>query len=74
MNKTTTKEDLILYAYNESDLKDSDRVQRSIDGDPIIQQDFNEIVETMNMMDGSKVQPSDSTIQKILSFAKEIKE
>jgi hypothetical protein len=74
MNKTTTKEDLILYAYNESDLKDSDHIQRCIDGDPIIQQDFNEIVETMNVMDAGKVQPSDSTIQKILNFAKEIKE
>jgi hypothetical protein len=74
MNKTTTKEDLILYAYNESDLKDSDRVQRTIDGDPLIQQDFNEIVETMGALDDGKVSPSDSTIQKILNFAKEIKE
>jgi len=73
MNKTTTKEDLILYAYNESDLKDSDRVQRSIDGDPIIKQDFGEIVETMNMLDEGKVQPSESTIQNILNFAKGIK-
>ena len=74
MNKTTTKEDLILYAYNESDLKDSDRVQRSIDGDPIIQQDFNEIVETISMMDEGKVQPSEATIRNILNFAKGIKE
>lgn len=74
MNKTTTKEDLILYAFNESDLKDSDRVQRSIDGDPVIQQDFNEIVETMNILDKGKVQPSDDTIQKILNFAKDLKD
>jgi len=74
MNKTITKEDLIFYAYNESDLKDSDRVQRSIDGDPLIQQDFNEIVETMGVLDEGKLNPSDSTILKILNFAKEIKE
>lgn len=74
MNKTTTKEDLILYAFNETDLKDSDRVQRSIDGDPLIQQDFNEIVESMNILEKGKVQPSDETIQKILSFAKELKD
>ena len=53
MNKTTTKEDLILYAFNETDLKDSDRVQRGIDGDPLILQDFNEIVETMNILEKS---------------------
>ena len=74
MNKTTTKEDLILYAYNESDLKDSDRVQRTIDGDPLIQQDFNEVIETMNFLDKGKVQPSDETIQKVLSIAKNFKD
>ena len=73
MNKTTTKEDLILYPYNESDLKDSDRIQRSIDGDPIIQDDFNQIVETMNVLDEGRVQPSDETISRILSLSKEIK-
>jgi hypothetical protein len=73
MNKTTTKEDLILYAFNETDLKDSDRVQRTIDGDPLIQQDFNEIVETMNILEKGKVQPSDESIQKILNFAKSLK-
>ena len=74
MNKTTTKQDLILYAYNESDLKDSDRIQRSIDGDPLTQGDFNEIVETLNALDGGKVQPSDETISRILSISKKIKE
>lgn len=74
MNKTTTKEDLILYAFNETDLKDSDRVQRGIDGDPLILQDFNEIVETMNILEKGKVQPSDETIQKILNFAKDFKD
>jgi len=74
MNKTTTKEDLILYAFNETDLKDSDRVQRSIDGDPLVHEDFNEIVETMNVLDKGKVQPSEATIQKILNFAKELKD
>jgi len=74
MNKTTTKEDLLLYAYNETDLKDSDRVQRSIDGDPLVQQDFNEIVETMNILEKGKLQPSDETIQKILNFSKNIKD
>ena len=73
MNKTTTKEDLILYAFNETDLKDSDRVQRTIDGDPLIQQDFNEIVETMNILEKGKVQPSEESIQKILNFAKNFK-
>ena len=70
MIKTTTQSDLILYAYNEAGLQDSDRIQRSIDGDPIVQQDYSEVVETMNMMDTIQVQPSDESIEKIIAFAR----
>lgn len=69
MNKTTTK-DLILYAYNETDLKDSDRIQRSIDGDPLVQNDYREITDTLSGLDGTHVQPSQEVIKKILEFAK----
>ena len=69
MNKTTTK-DLILYAYNESDLRDSDRIQRSIDGDPVVQNDYSELIETLSALDGGMVKPGEATLQKILEFAK----
>lgn len=68
MNKTTTQ-DLLLYAYNESDLKDSDRIQRGIDGDPLVQSEFNEIIETMSLLDQGKVQPGDESLKKILLFS-----
>jgi len=69
MNKTTTQ-DLIFYAYNESDLKNSDRIQRAIDGDPLVQSDYKEIIETLSSLDEGKVQPSEATLKKILEFAK----
>ncbi len=68
MNKTTTR-DLLYYAYNESDLKDSDRIQRGIDGDPLVQNEFNEILETLSVLEASKVQPSKATLKKILDFS-----
>lgn len=68
MNKTTTR-DLLYYAYNESDLKDSDRIQRGIDGDPLVQNEFNEIIETLSMLDAAKVQPCEATLKKILDFS-----
>lgn len=71
MNKTTTQ-DLISYAYNESDLKNSDRIQRAIDGDPLVQSDFNEICNTISSLDAGKVQPSEATLKKILDFAKTV--
>lgn len=74
MNKTTTQQDLILYAYNESDLKNSDRTQRAIDGDPLIQSDYNEIIETLASLDGGLVQPSDESVNKIMDFAKSLRD
>lgn len=68
MNKTTTR-DLLYYAYNESDLKDSDRIQRGIDGDPLVQNEFNEIIETLIMLNASSVQPREVTLKKILDFS-----
>lgn len=73
MNKTTTQNDLLLYAYNESDMKDSDRIQRAIDGDPLIEEEYREINETLEILDQGKVSPSDSVIKKILEKASQIK-
>ena len=70
MNKTTTPQDLIFYAYNETDLKNSDRIQRSIDGDPLVQQDFNEIIEALNTLEKGKLSPAESTIAKILDYSR----
>ena len=72
MNKTTTQ-DLIYYAYNEADLKNSDRIQRSIDGDPLMQNDYNDLIETLTSLDGGKLQPSDATVKRILDFAKSVR-
>ena len=70
MNKTTTQKDLLLYAYNESGISDSDRIQRSIDGDPLIQQEFNELNEALFSMDKMLLNPSEKSMDVILSFAK----
>ena len=70
MNKTTTKQDLILYAYNETDLKNSDRIQRAIDGDPLVQDEYKGITDTLDFLEAGKVQPSAETIEKIMSFSK----
>ncbi len=70
MIKTTTQSDLILYAYNESGLQDSDRIQRSIDGDPVVQEEYRGVIETMNLMDAVQLEPSKESIEKIMAFAR----
>ena len=70
MIKTTTQSDLLLYAYNESGLQESDRIQRNIDGDPLVQEEFDEIVGAMNTLDNSLIEPSEKSVEKIIAFAR----
>jgi hypothetical protein len=70
MNKTSTQKDLLRYAYNETNLPDSDRIQRSIDGDPLVQQDYNEIHEVLKTLDEGEVSPSEKSIKAILKKAR----
>jgi hypothetical protein len=69
MNKTSTQSELIKYAYNETNLPDSDRIQRSIDGDPLVQQDYNEIHDVLNTLDDGKVEPSEKSLKAIMDKA-----
>ena len=70
MNKTSTQKELLRYAYNETDLSDSDRIQKSIDGDPLVQQDYNEIHDVMKSLDDAKVSPSEKSLKAIMKKAK----
>ncbi|MBK7852061.1 MAG: hypothetical protein IPJ66_13265 [Bacteroidetes bacterium] len=69
MIKTTTQKDLLLYVYNESNLHESDRVQRAIDGDPVIGSTFREIVSIVQTFDAVYPEPSEESIQKIMKHA-----
>jgi len=69
MTKTITQTDLILYAFNESGLQESDRVQRGIDGDPVVQSEFGEVLESIELLDKSLEEPSQQSVEKILAFA-----
>ena len=69
MKENSTRTNLLLYAYNETDLCRSDQVQRLIDGDPLVAVAFKEITETLSFLDTFKALPSEKTIQKILAFS-----
>ena len=70
MIKRSTLSDLLSYAYNESDLHESDRIQRAIDGDPILKEEFNEVVSTIRILDEAKPEINPESIRRILEFAK----
>jgi hypothetical protein len=70
MIKTATQQDLLLYAYNECNLNESDSIQRSIDGDPLVQDEFNELLSTFNLLNDSLLEPAEKSIEKILAFSR----
>jgi hypothetical protein len=68
MNKTSTFSDLLSYSYNETDLQNSDRIQKLIDGDPLIQEEFNELNSTIQLLDEAIPEINPEVIEKILRF------
>lgn len=69
MKENFTRPQLLLYAYNETDLMGSDSAQRQIDGDPIVAEEYNEMTEAMNSLNRFIAEPSEKSVQKILAFA-----
>ncbi len=67
---STQQLDWLKYYYNETDLRDSDRIQRSIDGDPLLAQDYLETVETLDRLTVQLLEPSAACIERILAVAK----
>ncbi len=68
MIKRSTFSDLLSYAYNETGLHESDRIQKSIDGDPLVQEEFNELTETIKILDEAAPEVNPEVIEKILRF------
>ena len=68
MNQNYTAEDLILYAYNETELNDSVRVQHCIDSDPLVESEYNEIVDAVNSLDKILLEPDDNVMNRLMEF------
>ena len=65
----TQHEQWIRYYYNECDLIESDRLQRNLDGDPIMATEYQELVEVLDQLTLPGLQPSEECVQRILQMA-----
>ena len=68
MIKRTTYSDLLQYAYNEKGLCEGDRIQRDIDGDPLIAQEYKELIGTLELLNTAAPAVSDESVKRILAF------
>jgi hypothetical protein len=69
MNKTSTR-NLIKYAYNETRLGETVETRNAIDGDPLVEGEYKELLESMKTLDEAALNPSEETIKAILKKAK----
>ena len=68
MNQNYSQNDLILYAYNETELNDSVRVQHCIDSDPLVESEYNEIVAAVKSLDKILLKPDAKAMNRLMEF------
>ena len=69
MSKISTTEKLILYLFNETALTETVIIQKSIDYDPEVEVEFENIKSAMEMIDKTLMDPSAASVQKIMKYA-----
>jgi hypothetical protein len=74
MTKTFTQNDLIRYLYHETSATETTEINRALICDSELQEQFKELMATKNQLDAARLQPSPSTIQNILSYARGLQE
>ncbi len=68
MDPDFTRNQLILYLYNETWMADSVLIQRKIDHDPAVEIEFEHLKEILGKLDDSVVEPPDHCLAKVMSL------
>ena len=69
MSKTSTTEKLFLYLFNETAMPDSVLIQRAIDNDEEVANEFSNIKRAFRYVDRLLVDPSPQSVQNIMRYA-----
>lgn len=69
MNENITLNHLVLYLYNETEITESVMVQKAIDQDEEIAEEFYSMAAARDLIDQSLMHASKSSIESILSYA-----
>lgn len=69
MNKTITLNDLILFAYNETELLDTVLVEKKIESNPKAKKAYKEILSTINSLNDVLLAPSDKTVDAVMQYS-----
>lgn len=69
MNGTVTLDHLILYLYNETELPETVLVQRAIDNDAEIEEEYSHLIAARNLIDSSLLSASSKSIATVMAYA-----
>lgn len=70
MNEKVTLDHLILYLYNETGMSDSVMVQKAIDNDTEIEEEFSNLIAAKNLIDKTLMRASSDSISGIMAYAR----
>ena len=70
MNRTFTTTDLILFAFNETELKDTVFISQSLEKDFFMQAEFEEVKETIDYIDTLSMGPSSASLDAIIKYSR----
>jgi hypothetical protein len=70
MIKTFTRIDLIRFLYKETSKEEEKKIRRALLVDDELMDEFKSLKKLIRKIEGLKDEPSDHTIQKILSYSK----
>jgi len=71
MDKIVTLENLIAFAYNETEILDTVNVVEAIDCDEVIAEEYEVILATKEVLDNSSREPSLKALDTIFLYSKE---
>lgn len=69
MQETVTLDHLILYLYNETEMSDSVLVQKAIDYDYEIAEEYENLIAAKNLIDNTLMNASKNSIATVLAYA-----
>jgi len=64
-----TQEDLLLYLYNETSVKQSAEIKAALETDWSLSEKFKELTSAQQQLEFLKMSPSQQTIDNILNYA-----
>lgn len=70
MIKTFTQDDLVRYIYQETTAEESIEIKTALIFDEELSDQLNELMKTVDLLKQVQVKPSESSIDKILSYSR----